>query len=338
MRGKYFTIALVSAFLIGVGVGALWPRPSQTKPLMMRTTVAIPTWKPPRCEPANASEREFFETAVSALERVDPHAANWLTIGAERALSEDFYRRIPGNVANQRVCAPEGIYERVSAALAGKPFKGRFSRYQVDLASHMRPPPSEVVDAVARIAFSPYPVMDDTSEEDFRPTARTVLAGFGPQASKYVTSAFEQISDESPLGTGAAQVAAAGGHPEALLRIESLMNQLLASVPAERAIPLAVRDRLYELAWAIYFSGNLAKNHTAPLVALMGRRVESLAPPFGMIVARPKRMCEVLLGIYGGEISATKSFRYCDDAYPLESSPLGAFAPLSPNNVSRQGL
>jgi hypothetical protein len=37
------------------------------------------------------------------------------------------------------------------------------------------------------------------------------------------------------------------------------MNQLLATVPDDKPIPLATRDRLYELAWGVYYSGGNGK-------------------------------------------------------------------------------
>ncbi|WP_235005019.1 hypothetical protein, partial [Paraburkholderia terricola] len=61
------------------------------------------------------------------------------------------------------------------------------------------------------------------------------------------------------------------------------MNELLATVPDDKPIPLATRDRLYELSWAIAFSGESAKDHEAPVIRLMGRHVQSAAPPFGVV-------------------------------------------------------
>jgi hypothetical protein len=235
----------------------------------------MPIWKNPQCVSANIKENEHFEIAASTLEHVAPHSPDWLTIGAEKSLSEDLYRGSPGKLG-ARVCTPAAIYDRVAAAFARTSLdKGRFDRHELRLASHLQPPPGNVVDAVARVAFFPRPVIDD----DIRPYAMTVLAGFGRESARYAAEAFEQISSENSLGTGAAQVAAAGGQPGALSRIESLMNELLAAVPDHKPIPLATRDRLYELSWAIAFSGESAKDHVAPVIRLMGRHVQSGAPP-----------------------------------------------------------
>lgn len=104
------------------------------------------------------------------------------------------------------------------------------------------------------------------------------------------------------------------------------MNQLLASVPDDKPIPLATRARLYELAWGIYYSGETAKDHVAPIIRFMRRHVQSGAPPFGMIRLCPKRMCEVLSKIYRDDERVKSDFPYCADSTPLESYLEGAFA------------
>jgi hypothetical protein len=334
MNRRYVLVGFVLTFLAGVWTGHLGAAAQKTAATREpRSMAAIPIWKSPQCVPANNKEYEHFEIAASTLERIAPHSADWLAIGAERALSQDLYRRTPGQPVGLRVCSPPEIYARVASAFAGNPIKGGFDLYEIELASHMQHPPLEVVDAVAQVAFESRPVIgDDIAGKvngDIRPIARTVLAGFGHQSAKYASTAFDQVSSENSLGTGAAQVAAAGGNPEALSRIESLMNQLLASVPDDKPIPLTTRDRLYELAWAISFSGDSAKDHVDPLIRLMGRQVQSGAPPFGLLSLHPKRMCGVLFKIYGEDTHVTSNFPYCADDSPLESYPTGAFAVAS---------
>lgn len=297
---------------------------------------AMPIWENPQCVSANIKENEHFEIAASTLEHVAPYSYDWLAIGAERSLSEDLYRGSPGK-RGARVCTPAAIYGRVATAFAGSALdKGRFDRHELRLASHFQRPPVNVVNAVAIVAFSPRPVVDDDGggriDGDIRPYAMTVLAGFGRESARYAAEAFERISSEDSLGTGAAQVAAAGGQQGALSRIESLMNKLLATVPDDKAIPLATRDRLYELSWAIAFSGESAKDHDAPVIRLMGRQVQSSAPPFGVVSLYPKRMCEVMSQIYGDSERVNRDFSYCADDTPLESYPLGAFAFLPAHN------
>jgi hypothetical protein len=332
MDRRYMLAGFVLTFLAGFWMGHHGAAAQKTDPRKLKAMPAVPIWKNPQCVSADIKENEYFEIAASTLEKIAPHSSDWLAIGAERALSRDLYRSSPGHLG-PRVCTPPAIYARVAAAFAGKPIRGRFDLYEVELASRMQSPPAEVVDAVAHVAFDPRPVIDDGIDGqvngDIRPIARTVLAGFGHDSARYVSAAFEQISSESSIGTGAAQVAAAGGHPEALPRIESLMNQLLATVPDDKSIPLASRDRLYELAWGIYFSGETAKDHVAPIIRLMGRYVQSGAPPFGVLSLHPKRMCEVLSRIYGDDQRVKSHFPYCADETPLESYPQGAFAVAS---------
>nr|WP_141661889.1 hypothetical protein [Burkholderia ambifaria] len=332
MDRKYVLVGFVLTFIVGFWMGHHGAAAQKTELRKLRAMPAIPIWKNPQCVLANIKENERFEIAASTLEHIAPHSPDWLAIGAERALSQDLYRSSPGQLG-PRVCSPPAIYARVAAAFAGKPIKGRFDLYEVELASRMQSPPTEVVDAVAQVAFDARPVIDDGIDGqvkgDIRPLARTVLAGFGHESARYAIAAFEQVSSESSIGTGAAQVAAAGGHPEALSLVESLMNQLLASVPDDKPIPLAARDRLYELAWGIYFSGASAKDHVAPIMRLMARHVQSGAPPFGMLSLRPKRMCEVLSKIRGDDTRVKSEFPYCADDTPLESYPQGAFAGAS---------
>jgi hypothetical protein len=107
------------------------------------------------------------------------------------------------------------------------------------------------------------------------------------------------------------------------------MNQLLATVLDDKPIPLATRDRLYELAWGIDFSGQSARDHVTPILRLMTRYVQSSAPPFGLVRLHPKRMCEVLSKIYGDDGRVKGNFPYCADDTPLESYPQGMFALVS---------
>jgi hypothetical protein len=96
-----------------------------------------------------------------------------------------------------------------------------------------------------------------------------------------------------------------------------MMEEILKSIPQDRTIPRNTRNRLYELAYAIYFSGEDAKKHAAPIRELMTRRVQSWAPPFGMVDLYPKRMCEVLKRIEGPD--SINEYRFCvDDRLPFE--------------------
>jgi hypothetical protein len=60
-------------------------------------------------------------------------------------------------------------------------------------------------------------------------------------------------------------------------------------------------DRLYELAYAIAMGGRAAQAYAGPIYELLGRKVESWAPRFGMLELPPTRMCPVLEYIGGEE-------------------------------------
>jgi hypothetical protein len=196
--------------------------------------------------------------------------------------------------------------------------KGRLVEYQLELAFRLPARNTNVVEAVGKSAFSSQVQESDIfKQRDIRPYARTVLASFGRDAQAFQALAYEQMSMEDSMGTGAAQVAAATRHPGALPRIERMMEEALAGVPVDGVVPRAVRDRLYELAWAIYFAGDAGKAHTKPIHLMMHRKVQSLAPPFGMVELRPKRLCNILAGIEGAE--SLKPYAFClDDNVPFE--------------------
>lgn len=197
---------------------------------------------------------------------------------------------------------------------------GRQVEYGLALASRIGEGRPEIIKAVAAVAFNEQPQESETlSNEDIRPFARTVLAGFGRQVAFFGDTAFALISSENSLGTGAARVAAAAGHPDALRKITSLMSELLSSIPADQAIPWDKRNRLYELAYAISFAGEPGRDHLEPILELMKRKVQSWAPPFGMVELSPKRMCDVLRRISTEKPERNESYPYClNDEQPYE--------------------
>lgn len=67
------------------------------------------------------------------------------------------------------------------------------------------------------------------------------------------------------MGTGAAQIAAAGRHPDALRKIDLLMREILDRSGADKPIAWQNRNRLYELAYGLAFGGDEALNHISPL-------------------------------------------------------------------------
>lgn len=122
------------------------------------------------------------------------------------------------------------------------------------------------------------------------------------------------------MGTGAAQIAVAGGHPQALQEVEQLMDQLLADLPPDAPVPWDKRNRLYEMAQALVYGGQAAQEHVSPLKALMNREVESNATIFGMVALPPRRMCPLLSQILQIP-SVDTEYAYCDpqsDDFVLE--------------------
>jgi hypothetical protein len=260
----------------------------------------------------------LFELAASAIELTDGPESNWLNIGAQKFLAGTTYRK-DGN-SRIAICESADILRRVSEALTStKGFsKGRLTEYQLELASKLPDRSWYVIEAVAASAFNPNVQPSDVFNfRDIRPYARTVLASFGPSVSKFGQLAYDQISSATSMGTGAAQVAAAGAHPQALARIEKLMEEALASVPVDQAIPREMRNRLYELSWAIYFAGDAGKKHTKSMHKVMRRQVQSWAPPFGMVNLPPKRLCALLIKIEGEK--SVQDYGFCsDENVPLE--------------------
>jgi hypothetical protein len=305
------TVVIMIVALLAFTAGWL-SRPLETgKGKNSRPTLAaaFPKWPAANCVTANPQERKVFELAIATME-ITAEAKNvlWLNIGAQQFLGGDLHRSGPRPV---QVCPPYDIYERASDIVTkSEGLKGRLQEYQLKMAAKFPHWSQYIVDAVANSAFNEIPQESEVfKNEDIRPFARSVLAGFGTQASRYAAVSFEKMSADDSLGTGAAQVAAATGHPGALDRIQKMMENILSSIPENRVIPWNVRSRLYELSYAIYFSGDEAKKYSAPIQDLMRRKVENPAPPFGMLESSPKQMCEVLERIEGAD--SIKGYAYC---------------------------
>jgi hypothetical protein len=273
---------------------------------------ALPDWLPGRraCVIADEQERRVFELAVSSLELASGDGSpGFLQLGAKRQLAAGVYRR--DGKESIPVFFPEDIYDRASNSVSlQKEIKYRLVDYELKLFARLPKRNPNIVKAVGQSAFNNTPQESDLfRSRDIRPYARTVLAAFGKEATDFSAIAYQQMSAADSLGTGAAQVAAASGHPDALPRIRKMMEDLIASVPADKALPYAVRNRLYELSYAIYFSGEGAKEYAAPIKAIMTRTVQSWAPPFGMVEIRPKRMCRLLEHIEGP--AAIQGYDFC---------------------------
>lgn len=265
--------------------------------------LAVPNWRESgSCVPPSDQERQAFEIAIATLENVaSDRNVSWLDIGAEKFLSAPTYRH--GSIPFVRVCTPTGTYERAAKAITDFQLlsRGRITEYGLELAARLPSGNPYLSDVVGKSAFNESPQASDLlPHQDIRPYARAVLASRGREdAEPYGEAAYKDMSSDDALGIGAAQVAVAAARPGALDRAQSLMEGLLNQVPHAKAVPLKTTDRLYELGYAIGFGGEAGRAYDAPIKDLMTRKVEILAPPFGVIDVNPTPMCEVLKAIEG---------------------------------------
>jgi hypothetical protein len=240
-------------------------------PAVLRSSCVLP----------NKRELAMYEVAASAIE-LNGADQNWLAMGAERFLAAHLFRK--DEKTGSEVCPPLEIFTRVSEAISlNRSFgKTRIVEYQLELAAKLPNPSEYIIDSVASVAFSNNVQLSETNVNlDIRPYARTLLAKFGLRAVKYQQIAFAQISSDSPMGTGAAQVAVASGHPKALEKIEQLMNEVLLSLSSNRFEYGAQLKRLEELSWALSFAGDGAKQHLKPVHAILRlpRNIPDGLPP-----------------------------------------------------------
>ena len=168
-----------------------------------------------------------------------------------------------------------------------------------------------LMDAVARTAFYEIPVPSDLYHSDLRPVARSILAEFGYDAEKWSDQAFLSMGAEDPLQTTAARLAIATGHPQALARTRELMATLLATVPATKPVPYRMRNRLYELAYSMSAATVDTVPYSGPVADLLERKVESWAPPFGMIAMPPSLMCVVGKHLGGAAADSARRQDFC---------------------------
>lgn len=269
------------------------------------------------CVPPNERELQILQTAANAISLDDRSQSNFLSIGAMQVLGYGLYSR--NSKTSWRICTPEKILDQVGSALAVYGLtEARPSEYAIQLAVQLPNPSDLVIQQVGNVAFNASKQHSDLlRQQDIRPMARSALARFGARAVAFSDVAVREMNSRSSMGTGAAQVAAATGHPAALPWITREFNELLGGVPTKAAIPIDTRDRLLELAWAIYFAGDAGRSSAVAIHRLMAKKVESRAPPFGIVEIWPKSFCRVLELIEGR--SARDTYAYClDDSVPFE--------------------
>lgn len=263
--------------------------------------------------PYNDEEKKKFDLALENLV-IFGNDINAQILGTLKFLSRDMVRKIDGE--SYWVLPPEYVYKEATKILIknGSLSRGRLTEYGLNLIQKMKPPPTELIKRVELSAFNEH--MQESGifkKRDIRPYSRSVLANISRKGADYSEKAFAEMSSKDSLGTGAAQVAVATGHPAALQLVEDMMWQLLNKNPKPTAISLETTNRLYELSYALYFGGEASRKHLTPLYEFMERKVQFWAFPFHtMVNVTPKRMCRILKLMGNPETNAGKHFEYCD--------------------------
>jgi hypothetical protein len=226
-----------------------------------------------RCQPT-PRQLKLADLAATVIEMGDDTTGS-LTIGAEQYLS-------------LQPCLGPDTLRRVQSAWESneKAFrKYRLVEYQLHLASRLPDPNDDIVRAIANSAFNAQPQESQyLARWDIRPLGRAILARhFGSRIREYSQTAYDQISSDNALGTGAAQVAAAAGHPGALDRIANVMDQTIARYPqGGMTMPSERYKRLIELLWSFEVAGPPARDYLARYCAALDRywwRGAAVGPP-----------------------------------------------------------
>lgn len=318
MRSRNVAIFGGMAFALGIAFSQIFfPRTVTIGPL------AEPSYFPPylyqmegitHCASPDSSERERLEIAVRALETANLGFV-YLRVGAERGLGGGLFRHSTNGRSGVRICLPDDLAVRVGKSIEDrKLLDGHIGETEVMLASVPSSHSDYVVKQIAKAAFDPS--APSPRNFDHRLLARTVLASFGSASHAYGARAFKEVNVDGPFGTTAAQISAAAHVPGALDKIDTLIKTGLAAIPEDKPIPLEIKERLYDLALAIYFAGPEAKNHIGSIEAIMTRKVESWAPPYGMISMPAEALCILVERI---QISELKKFPYCKNGPARDS-------------------
>lgn len=275
-----------------------------------------PLWTQTKpCRAPTVEERAQDRTALEVLRNFRGRPVASLGWGAVEHFSQPWRRARtdPLDRHAPKPCLEAELQQAVAeAAVRGGVFDSPWLfEPPIALAQQVGPTHPQIVESIARTAFAADPIPSDGLRTDLRPYARLVLAEFGPAARPFGRQAFAQISALDSMGTGAAQVAVAAGQPGALGRVRQLMTDLLAQTPPDKPIPLLGRNRLYELAFALGMAGPAAEPYAGPLVQLLDRKVQSLAPPFGIVELPPTQMCAVATHIGGASAAAAARRPFC---------------------------
>jgi hypothetical protein len=280
--------------------------------LLDESNVRQPLWARWPCRGATPDEQRQHRTALEVLEVFDASRWNQLQRGAVHHFAYPGAQRRDLR-SDHHPCPPTELYPEVAAAavkagIFGHPFLGEA---EIALAQQLGPRDPSIVGAVARTAFHEQPIPGSISRDDQRPHARLVLAEFGAAARPWAGQAMAQVSANDQMGTGAAQVAVAGGEPRALAMVQAFMEQILSATPKDKPLPIRARNRIFELTFALGMAGEQAQPYAAPLIELLDRKVQSWAPPFGLIELSPGYACIVAERIGGGVAEIARANHSC---------------------------
>jgi hypothetical protein len=320
-RQGFGVLMLAAVFLLGcIGgllTGLTWQQKERANGKYALAD-ALPHYSRGSCADPTAAELKKFENIVDALE-LFANQFSPMTIGAMKSAAHGIYRT---DGSHLRVCPPDDFFARIGDTLARSPklYSGhRLAEYELALFAQLPVHHPAIVEEVAKAAFAPEPQLGEVFREaDIRPAARVTLAIMGPAARAYSDKTWDEMSSADSMGTSAAQISVATGHPGALARIASLAQAELDKVPSDKVIPWNTKNRLYELAYALTLGGEEARDHLAPFREMLSRKVESFAPPFGMLEFEPERLCFLLRPLDGGKSEPIANHPACRDTDPLD--------------------
>jgi hypothetical protein len=262
-----------------------------------------------KCEAMNEQERSYSALATKIYKETS--GPSWIAVGVVKFFGHLQYRHDGKNYL--RLCPPVDLIPEVAkVAIARNTFAAQHLFVdEIRLARFIGPRDPAIVRAVARTAFHQYPIYAAPPElkEDIRPLARVVLSEFGNAASEWSEKAYSEMGTDNPLQLTATDIAIATGYPGALQRVVGWMNEILKRNPD--MIPRTERNIFYHLAYALAGLGADARDSIGPVLKIMNRKVQSWAPPFGMILLPPRRMCRVLRLIGGQQAEAALQREPC---------------------------
>lgn len=267
-----------------------------------------PEFLPPECRPMDEAELARSRLAIEVLRTFRPEDVKSPLYDA--AIRHFTWIPVGRTDEGRYVCPPTELYDELAqAAIGAGLFSPRGSPFEaIDLARKLGPRDPAILAGVARIAFAPDRI-STTGNPDLRVTAKVVLAEFCRGPSELSARARREMSMATQHGRAAARIATACGEAGAVEQVSSWMQEVLDATGGG-VISEHTGGVLYELAFALEAAGQAAAAHAAPVVAMLGRRVRTPAPPFGIIDGYPLGMCAIARTIGGAaaEAAATKAF------------------------------